>query len=334
MTIHTDRAKVAQIFQRHGEVITTRDAVACGVPVGCVRRVEDAGTILRLSKSAFVTRESWDATDKWGQFRLRSLAFGLTAAPHVFLTGASAQAIFGLPVFTSPPDLPIAIRTRPTSSGTNFGPHARVRTGVLPTAHRWQQDRVGIVSTSYAAIDVARHSIPAEALAVVDAVLHAGTHRERLDRLLTDLQTYPGIEQAIWAVENGDLRVESPTESLGRLAFLEAGLPAPLSNVWISDGNTTYRVDHLIADSGVVLEADGALKLNNRADAHEQLRRQIVRESWLRSKGFAVERYDMPMGLYRRPAIVRLADRAAKAQRGRPIPTCWSLDPPRQFSVV
>lgn len=269
-----------------------------------------------------------------GAVPLAFLAFGLTAAPHVFLTGASAQSIFNLPTFSSPPDLPVAIRTRPTSSGTNLSPHARVRTGVLPTAHRWQQDRVRIASSAYTAIDIARHSSPAEALAVVDAVLHSGVHRERLSRLLEDLQSYPGIEQAVWAVGNGDPRVESPTESLGRLAFLEAGLPAPLSNVWVSVDGTSYRVDHLIPETGVVLEADGALKLNNRADAHEQVRRQIVRESWLRSKGFALERYDMPMGLFRRPAIVRLAERAARSQHGRPIPTCWSLDRPSQYSFA
>lgn len=73
MSIHSDRAKVAEIFQRHGTVITTRDAIAGGVSAGCVRRVEDAGTILRLSKSAFVTRDVWESSKAWEQFRLRSL---------------------------------------------------------------------------------------------------------------------------------------------------------------------------------------------------------------------------------------------------------------------
>lgn len=329
MTIHDDRKKVEQVVERHGEVFSMRGAVACGVAPGCVRRVEAAGHIVRLSKNCFVPTSIWSMADGWQQFRLRSIAFGLGASAHILLTGPSSQIIHGLPIFTSPPDLPVAIRVRPTSSGTNLTPHARVRTGFVPTAHQWREQDIGIVSTSYTAIDVARHSIPAEALAVVDHVLHSGVSRERLSRLVEDLKHYPGIEQAAWAMEHGDDRAESPLESLGRLAFLEAGLPAPLSNVWIFDGRRRFRVDHLIPEHGVILEGDGGLKLNNREDAHRVVRDQIERESWLRGRGFAVERYDYWMGWNARSKIIALAQRAARSQLGKPIPTCWSMDIPR-----
>ncbi|MDQ2848190.1 MAG: hypothetical protein M3Y77_17975 [Actinomycetota bacterium] len=328
MTVLADRKKVEQAIDRFGAVITVSDARDAGVSAACLRRAELAGALKRVSKSAFVLPEVWDAATDWGRFRLSSIGFGLGAADHVFLTGPSAQALLVLPTLLPPPHLPIAIRTKPASSGTNMSSHARVRTGFLPPIHQWTRDRVRIVSDTYAAIDIARHSVPAEALAVVDHVMRGGVSREQLARVLDDLPHYPGIEQAAWAVEHGDERAESLLESLGRLAFLEAGLPAPLSNVWISEGSVTYRADHYLPEHGVIVEGDGGLKLNNRADAHREIQKQITRESWLRSRGFAVERYDYPMAMNRRGQIVSLAQRAARAQLGRPLPTCWSLDPP------
>ena len=157
---------------------------------------------------------------------------------------------------------------------------------------------------------------------------------DQLAALLEDLRTYPGIQQAKWAVGHGDERAESPLESLGRLSFIEASRVAPLSNVWFSDGVAAYRVDHYFPDSGVVLEGDGGLKVNNRPDAHRVVQRQVRRESWLRAQGCAVERYDYPMAIGRRAQIVALVDRAARSQAGRALPTCWSLEPPRHLRIA
>jgi len=331
MTAHTDRKKIEQVFGRFGAVITIGDAHDAGLPSACLRRAEASGTVIRLSKNAFVLRDVWDCADDWERFRLNSIGFALGAARHIFLTGASAQILLGLPVLSAAPALPVAIRIRPTSSGTNITPHGRVRTGFVPSIHQWTRERVRVVSETYAAIDVARHSIPGEALAVVDHAMHRGIGRDQLARVLDDLPHYPGIEQAAWAVKHGDERAESPLESLGRLAFLEAGLPIPLSNVWISEGGTSYRADHLLPECGVILEGDGGLKLNNRPDAHAVIRKQIARESWLRSRGFAIERYDYPMAVNNRWKIVALAQQAARSQIGKTIPTCWSLEPPRHL---
>jgi len=310
-----------------------RDARAVGLPLRALYRAENSRQVVRLGKAGFARAEIWDAADPWARFRMTSIAFGLGAADHVLATGPSAQAILGLPKLSDPPELPVAIRVAPTSSGTNMTRHARVRTGLVPLTHRWTRERVRVVSAAYAAIDVARHSTAQEALAVVDHVLHAGIPKEVLSALVTDLRHYRGIEQATWAVSNGDERAESPLESLGRLAFLAAGQPAPLSNVWFSDGVTAYRVDHYLPDTGVVIEGDGGLKVNNRPDAHQVVQRQVRRESWLRAQGCAVERYDYAMAIDRPAQIVALAARAGRARRG-PLPTCWSLDMPAHLRTA
>lgn len=328
MTRISDLRRVNCVAVRHGGIFTFDDARSAGVPRACVVRVALAGGVVRLSRSAFVVREAWDETGAWERFRLRSVAFGLGARPNVFLTGASAQAILRLPSVIDPPEQVVAVRPKPTNSGTNLSVHAHARTGLLLPAHRWMRDRVRVVSAEYAAVDVARHSPPTEGLVIVDAVLRSGTPRDRLARIVDDMPFYPGIDQARWAVVHGDGRAESPLESLGRLAFLEAGLAAPLSNVWIDDGHRWFRVDHLLPDSGVVLEGDGGLKVNGRPDAHRIVRDQVVRESRIRARGFALERYDFPMAMRSRGSIVDLALRAARQQIGRTLPTCWSLEPP------
>lgn len=328
MTSLNDLRRVRSVAARHAGIFTFADARSAGVPGACLHRTELAGAVVRLSRSAFVMRDAWDDADRWERFRFRSLAFGLGARPNVFLTGASAQAVLHLPSIVDPPEQVVAIRPKPTVSGTNLSPHAHARTGLLLPAHRWMRDRVRVVSAEYAAVDVARHSTPAEGLVIVDAVLRSGVPRERLARIVDDMPFYPGIEQARWATINGDGRAESPLESLGRLAFLEAGMAAPLSNVWIDDGTRWFRVDHLLPDSGVVLEGDGGLKVNQRPDAHRIVRDQVVRESRIRARGFALERYDFAMAMRDRGRIVELALRAARQQSGRAIPTCWSLEPP------
>lgn len=328
MTEINDLRRVRSIADRHAGIFTFDDARSAGVPGDCVVRVALAGRAVRLSRSAFVVREAWDDAGSWERFRLRSLAFGLGARPNVFLTGASAQAVLHLPSVVDPPDQVVAIRPKPTNSGTNLSTHAHARTGLLLPAHRWMRDRVRVVSAEYAAVDVARHCTPSEGLVIVDAVLRSGTPRERLARIVDDMPFYPGIEQARWATANGDGRAESPLESLGRLAFLESGMAAPLSNVWIDDGHRWFRVDHLLPESGVVLEGDGGLKVNARPDAHRIVRDQVVRESRIRARGFALERYDFPMAMHDRGSIVGLALRAVRQQAGRRIPTCWSLEPP------
>lgn len=112
------------------------------------------------------------------------------------------------------------------------------------------------------------------------------------------------------------------------MAFLEAGREPPVSNVWIDTPEGAFRLDHLLPESGTVLEADGGLKLRTSEDPHAAIRRQVLRESAIRDHGFDVERYDWPIAAKNRRRIIELADRAARRQHGRPIPTDWTFDPP------
>jgi len=327
-----DRRMLDELFGRFGPVVVDADARRLGLPERLLCRATDNRVILRLSKSGFVTADRWAASDGWERFRLRSIAFGLTLAADTYLTEAAAQIIHRLPTLHEPPARPIALRPGSAHRGPDRTTFGRIRTGYLPPRFQVVRNRVRTVSLGYTAIDVARHTDPAEALAVLDQVLRRGVDRAELAHLVEHMAAYPGISVAAWAIMHGDPRAESLLESLGRLAFIESDEPPPLSNVWIDDGKRVARVDHLVPETGVVLEADGAVKVNDRPDASIVIENQVDRERFLRRLGYSVERYNYSIARSRRHEIVYRARRAGRERGDRPRPTNWTLEPPARLA--
>lgn len=323
-----DRKQISTLISHRGPVILLRDADMAGVSRGVVRRVFEAGHLQRLAKSAFVLTQTFDAAVSWEKFRLRSIALVLSTEAGTYLTGAGAAAVLDLPMISEPPDRPIALRPGNARTGHNLSPYGTVRHGYLPAHHRTSRQGVPVVSPSYCAVDVARHFGPRDGLVVADRVVSGDVSREVMTALALEMVHYPGMETARWVVEHADPRTESPLETLGRMAFLGAGLPAPLSNVWIPVAGRWYRVDHLIPDTGVVLEADGAVKYNNRADAAALVVNDRERERLLRSMGFAIARYTWSTAAHRPSEVVYRAREAARFRPAGPVPTCWTVESP------
>ena len=172
--------------------------------------------------------------------------------------------------------------------------HGRTRFGFLPGSCQQCRDRIRVVSPEYTVVDVARHGSRADGLVAADAAVRAGASRDVMRWLVGRMTTYPGIDIASWSAKQADPHSESPVETVGRLAFLLCGRQAPQSNVWISKGANRFRVDHLVPGTGVVLEADGAVKYNMRDDAATVVHQQNRREELLRAWGFEVVGTPMP----------------------------------------
>lgn len=309
-------------------MLLLRDADASGISRAVVRRLFDRGELVRLGKGAFAPTAVIEAASAWEAFRLKSIAFGRSCGEGAFLTGASAAAVMRLPMISSPPELPVVIRPGNAHLGHDRTPYGRSRHGHLPTVHRTRRDGVATVSPAYCAVDIARHFGPQDGLVVADAVLASGISREVLAALVAGLERYPGVEAARWVVEHADARAESPLETLGRMAFLGAGLVAPISNAWIPVHGRWYRADHLLPDAGVILEADGAVKYDNRSDASRLISDDRHRERDLRSLTFGVARYGWSVAVQHPGEIVRRAREAERLRNGLAAPTCWTLDSP------
>ncbi len=323
-----DRRQVSALFVHHGPVILSRDADAAGVSRAVLRRLWDRGELTRIGKAAFAATQTMEAASPWEAFRLRSIAFSLSAGPDTFLTGAGAAAVLEIPMVGDPPDRPSAVRPGNAHIGHDRSPYGRTRHGYLPPSHQTRRGRAFTVSPAYCVIDIARHYGTRDGIVPADRVLASGVHREVLAKLVDDLNRYPGIASARWVVEHADSRAESPLESLGRFAFLSAGLPAPVSNAWIPVAGQWFRADHLLPEQGVILEADGAVKYDNRTDASVLISADRDRERLLRSLSFGIARYGWSHAIGRPTEIVRRAQEAARLRSGRPVPTCWTLNPP------
>ena len=305
-----------------------RDVDSAGVSRGLIRRMLHRGELRRLSKSAFTLAELFDAAPPWEQFRLRSVGFALTVGSGTFLTGPSAAAVLRIPTLGKPPPLPVAIRPGSAHTGHNLSAFGQVRHGFLPPRHQMQRDGVSTVSPAYCAIDLARHSGPRTGLVAADHVVRSGTSRELCAELTDDMSHYPGMATARWVVEHADPRAESPLETLGRYAFIQAGLAAPMANVWIPVARRWYRVDLLLPDTGVILEGDGAVKYDNRLDAALLVTNDREREALLRSLSFGIVRFTWKMALERPQELVERARDAARLRGGLPPPTQWMLNRP------
>ena len=323
-----DLQQLRNLVVQRGPVILMRDADAGGVSRALIRRMLDNGTVTRLGKSAFVQTEVLEAAGDWEAFRLKSIAFGRSAGPDTYLTGDAAAAVLKLPMVGDPPELPSAVRPGNAHLGHDRTPYGHTRHGYLPLHHRTSRDGVATVSPAYCVIDVARHRGSRDGLVVADRVLASGVSREILAALLAAMERYPGIESARWVVEHGDARAESPLETLGRFAFLSSGMPAPISNAWIPVQGRWYRADHLMPEEGVILEADGAVKYNNRPDASLLVTNDRDRERLLRSLTFGIARYGWSVATRHPAEIIYRAREAARLRGGQPAPTCWTQTPP------
>lgn len=328
MSAFSDAIIVQDLLRRWGGVVTYTDADKAGVPRTVVRRCAARGDVVRIGKAAFVGVERWRNASAWEHFRLASIGFAMSAGSDVFLTGHAAALLHAIPVDGSPPAVPTAIRPGSPHTGLSRSAHGRVRSGYLPLAHQQERHRVGVVSPAYALVDIARHGTPVAGLIAADHVLHRGLHRDVPASLVRNMQAYPGIAQAEWVLQHADSRCESPLETLGRYVFIQAGRPVPLSNVWIYGPGKPRRVDHLFPEHGVAIEGDGAIKYNNRADAAEIVNDEKERHRWLERAGFSVIRYTHDIARFRASELLADLDRTIRDRRGRPAPTCWSLEPP------
>lgn len=314
----------------HGLVVaaTARDF---GISDKVLRRLERDGQLVQLASGIYAASRSYSTAAGWGRFNLRSRAWAVSARNDGHAADFSAAAILNLPMWGEPPDLPRLLRPGSAHRGHSRTPNGRIRYGWLPTHHQWMWSGAQVTSASYACIDVIRMGSRLQGLTVGDYALAIGISRDVLWQLATKLQHYKGMESVHWVLSRADGRSESPLESAGRLVCLVFDLPGVIPNPWILGGPSPRRVDLLLPDHGIILEADGALKYNDRPDAAQVVAQQVERERELRDLGFEVLRFNAALALAR-PALLAGRIRHAIARRnGQPIPTCWSVETPPGF---
>jgi hypothetical protein len=150
----------------------------------------------------------------------------------------------------------------------------------------------------------------------MDAALNRGSVTlSELEDVVLRCWNWPRIARAAKALRLVDPRAESPLESVSRVVLGWLQLPAPRTQVEIYDdfGHFVARVDLYWDRFGVVGEADGRAKYDDRS----VLVQEKLRQEELEQLGLVVVRWGWSEAVYQRAALRARCLRAFERAEGR-----------------
>lgn len=301
-------------LDRSGGLVTAQQCRALGISADRVERMLRAGLLVPLAKGVYAHRA--DPAPGWSSFQLRTRAFVMASPPNTHAADWSAVALHELPTRLEPPPVPSVIRLGSRKSGSNRTAHGRTRFAAVDDRWLTGVDGIATLRPSFVAVDLARSCDRRMSLMLVDGAAAREGSREGLAQAEQDMAAWPRIRLSRWAVANSDADVESPLESVGRYAFLQAGLAPGSSNTWVGDGYPRFRLDHYWAEHRLAAEADGIDKYGL-SDPMQDVRAEKEREWQLQEWGIRVVRYTWNTA-FRTPDV--LAGRIATMLRAEPLP--------------
>ncbi|BAL85942.1 hypothetical protein AMIS_7220 [Actinoplanes missouriensis 431] len=229
----------------------------------------------------------------------------LTIPAGAVIGGPSAASLWGAvtPAHTTPVHVaaPRAIRLR---RDPRIAVHyTSLRPGDVTTHHG-----LALTTVERTAFDVGRRAGRADALVVLDALLHRHLlDPDALRRMISRRVNWPGTSRLGALLALADARSESPMETCLRLLLVDAGVPpgAVQFEVRQASGWLVGRVDLAWPEVRLAVEYDG--------DQHrsaEQFRRDVERLNALRMAGWTVLRFTAEDVLRQRLKTVRLVTAA------------------------
>ena len=269
------------LLHRYGGVIHATQARESGISRQLLVRLVRSGALLRPMPTMYADAALSGRLAPWEMYTLCVATFARNAPANVHLSGWSAACMWGLPSRGSPPRRVDAVApSLGTAGGWSTGV-ARVRRATIPDNHLEVAREARVVSLGMAAATVALEAPLPTALMVADAAARRGAD---LITSVGHLAGWTGAARARWIAAHASLAAESPLESLGRFASIQAGLPGMVPNAWVGPGYPRFRVDGLWPHHWAAVEADGAVKYNDRPDANSIVMRQAEREWVLRNQ--------------------------------------------------
>ncbi len=262
-----------------------------------VDRAIRAGVLVQLGVGVAVgaRRMSSDAVAEHveqiraAQLRMRRLA----AASH-----GSAALLYGLARLGRPAGRVRLTCDRDRGRYRRLDLDARLHVAGLPPEHLTMVRDIPVTTVARTVIDLSRVVSFRSGVVLADSALRAGTTGQQLHGVLDYCKRWPGRRRALTVVAFASGLSESPLESVSRVVFAQAGVPAPELQVPIFDGTTFVgRVD--FRWGRVIGEADGLAKY----DDPMALRREKVRQMALEDLGFEVVRWTWDE-IWRTPDVV------------------------------
>jgi very-short-patch-repair endonuclease len=275
-------------------VFTLDDAARAGLSPQQARRRVASGRWRRLRPGVYCTSSSWEPADDALRHEWCAAAVAASmrrSGPHAF-SHTTAAAITGLPV---PRRLLDRVHlTVPPGTATTSGCGGVLRhVAALPLGSVTLMRGLAVTAPARTIADCLRHLDPADAVALADAAVRAGSVTvDDVRAVLASQRRWPFRQVAALALLLVDGRRESSLESRSAVVLHRAGLPPPAPQVSIHDqvGRFVGRVDFAWLEQGVVGEADGRVKYVD-GDAVRVIEAEKERQSRLEALGLVVVRW-------------------------------------------
>jgi hypothetical protein len=246
--------------RRRGGVFTVADARRAGHRPDEIRTAVVSGRWHRLRRGVYADASRWAAAAVDDRERhLLSAAAALAVLGHGPVLSHSTAARFHR--FLLPRQADETVRLTHADQWRN-GRDYRVAAADLPAE---DIDRTGLLPVTRSArtlVDCCREWSLADAVVSIDAAIQRKqVRRAQLTAAVLRQRHWLGIGEAARALHVANGRAESPLETRGRLAFLDAGLPLPELQVELHGPRGFIgRVDAWFDDPGIAVEFDGLVK--------------------------------------------------------------------------
>jgi hypothetical protein len=229
-----------------------------------------------------MSRDTYLPVDRSADLLQRVRAVLLGAPAGALVSHQTAASLFGLQIPLSPEDVRVHL-TVPPPTRVRHRADRRIHVSAVPAAQIQRRAGVALTSPGRTWLDLAAHLPAGALLAVTDQMLARGYPPRGFDRVLAAAPGARGKRIAREVVAVADPLAGSPMESVLRWLLHEAGLPAPVLQHVVMDGDDRRlgRVDLAWPDRRVLVEFDGNVHRERRVFV-DDLRRQngLVLAGW------------------------------------------------------
>jgi G:T-mismatch repair DNA endonuclease (very short patch repair protein) len=201
--------------------------------------------------------------------------------PDALVTGRSAAVLWGVDLADAEDDVEVTV---PPTAGPRRLPGVRVRRAVVPPEHRSRRAGVPVTTPEATAVRLAASLPEDEAVVAVDQMVASGVVDLAPIRAVAAAVRGPGSRRARAVCGLADGLAGSPQETRLRLLIHRSGLPRPVAQFRVMDGDRfVARVDFAWPDRKVIVEYDGLWHAEDGQFARD--RRRLNR---LRAAGWTV----------------------------------------------
>ncbi len=263
------------------------------------------GELVRLRRDVVVDGNRWRAARPWERHELRARGMMCSLMPHgveggpsrVALSHHSGLAVSGISLH-GVDDIVHVVRMGDGQGRRSTGLQVHP---AVPAEMVTEVNGLPVVEPAMACLQVAAVFGVQAGLVSADAGLRAGAFDAEGLRRAAEAVSGRGASAARTVSSFADGRAESAGESRSRWLFHVIGLPAPLLQAVVVDGDKRFvgRVDFAFPAQRTIVEFDGLGKYAAALD----LRAEKVREDRLRDLGFEVVR--LTWADLERPTVVQ-----------------------------